>query len=76
MGSKASVIMSQIENVTAFYTYQPRQFLKRSYHQEKGSGVRLSFCNLFLIAVPDFVITVVAVIVVGCHSKHNFDSMV
>jgi hypothetical protein len=29
----------------------------------------------FLIALPDFVIAVV-VIVVGCHSKPSFDSMV
>jgi hypothetical protein len=71
MRSEAGVIMSQIENATAFYTFQPRQFLKRSYHQEKGSGVRLSFfAILLLIALPDFVIAV------GCHSNHSFDCRV
>ncbi len=51
-------------------------FLKEVIIRKKGSGVRLSFAILLLlIAVPDFV-TAAVVIVVGCHSKHSFDSMV
>ena len=76
MGSEASVIMSQIENVTAFYTYQPRQFFEEVLIRKRGAGLDSPFATFFLIALPDFVITVVAVIVVGCHSEHNFDSMV
>jgi hypothetical protein len=44
--------------------------------RKRGVGLDSPFATLLLIALPDFVIAVVVVIFVGCHSKHSFDSMV
>jgi hypothetical protein len=51
-------------------------FEKKLSSGKRGAGLDSPFATLLLIALPDFVIAVVVVIVVGCHSKHSFDSMV
>jgi hypothetical protein len=52
-------------------------FEKKLSSGKRGAGLDSPFATLrlLLIALPDFV-TAAVVIVVGCHSKHSFDSMV
>lgn len=74
--ANSGVIGRQIENATAFYTFiHLYNFWKEVIIRKKGRGLDSPFATLLLIALPDFVISVV-VIVVGCHSKLSFDSMV
>jgi hypothetical protein len=57
--ASSGVIGRQIENATAFYTFiHLDNFWKEAIIRKKGSGVRLPFCNSFLlIALPDLVIS-------------------
>jgi hypothetical protein len=51
-------------------------FEKKLSSGKRGAGLDSPLATLLLlIALPDFVIAVV-VVVVGCHSKHRFDSLV
>ena len=43
---------------------------------KRRAGLDSPIAILLQIAVPDFIIAVVVIVVVGCHSKHSCDSMV
>jgi hypothetical protein len=51
-------------------------FEKKLSSGKRRAGLDSPFETLLLIALPDFVLAVVVVTVVGCHSKPSIDSMV